>query len=189
MTSYALTDSGNAERFADRYRGRVRYVPAWKRWHVYDGRHWAADVRGEVDLFAKATVRSIDEEVRLEVDEDRRKKLRAHAMKSEGRAGRENLIALARAELAAAPEDFDRDPLLFNAANGTIDLRTGTLRPHDPADMITRLVDVAYDPAADCPVFKAFVARVLGSDADLITYVQKALGYSLTGSVARSAPC
>lgn len=181
--AYALTDSGNAERFAEEHRDHVRYVPAWRRWLVFDGRHWEPDARGKVDLLAKATVRAISKEAATETDEDRRKKLLGHALKSEARGGRENLIALARTELAAAPEDFDLDPLLFNVANGTIDLRTGMLRPHAAGDMITRLVDVPYDRAATCPTFDAFMRRVLADDPELVAYVQKAVGYSLSGAV------
>lgn len=182
--SFALTDTGNAERFAEQHRDKAKYVPAWKTWLIWDGCRWKRDERGAVGLLAKATARSIDEEVRRETDDEQRKRLRAHAAKSESRAGLENMIALARTELAAGPDDFDLSPWLFNVTNGTIDLRTGTLGEHRRDDMITRLVEVAYDGAAACPVFEAFISRVLGANPELVSYVQKSVGYTLTGNVS-----
>jgi len=149
---------------------------------VWDGRRWEPDARGAVDMLVKATIRAMDVEV-LEADDDHRQRIRAHAQKSESRQGRENMLALARSEVGAAPEDFDRDPWAFNVRNGTVDLRTGEIRAHDPADMITKLVDIEYDATATCPTFEAFLARVLDGRADLISYVRKSIGYSLAGSV------
>lgn len=177
------SDTGNAERFAAQHRDRARYVDPLRQWFVWDGRHWKPDARGAVELLAKETVRSLYTALAIEVDDDTRKRLRTHAAKSESRQGRENMLALARAEVAAAPDDFDRDPWLFNVANGTLDLRTGKLQAHEPRDMLTKVVDIAYDPAAACPTFDRFLARVLGDSPDLISYVQKAVGYSLSGSV------
>jgi putative DNA primase/helicase len=181
--SFPLTDSGNAERFADQHRDKAQYVGAWKTWLTWDGRRWCSDERCAVDLLAKETARSIDAEVAIETDSDRRKALRQHAQRSESRSGRENMVALARAELAAAPDDFDRDPMLLNVANGTIDLRTGELRPHRREDMITRVIDIPFDRAAACPTFERFLDRAMAGNAALVTFLQKAIGYSLTGSV------
>jgi putative DNA primase/helicase len=181
--NYALTDSGNAERFAAQHGDKCRYVRAWRTWLVWDSKRWAHDQRGSVELLAKETVRSIDDEVRAETDADKKKALRLWANRSESRSGRQDMLALAQSELAAAPEDFDKDPWVLNCANGTVDLRTGELRQHRREDRITRLVDVPYEPGAACGVFDTFLSRVLGDNKDLISYVQKAVGYSLTGSV------
>lgn len=182
--SFALTDSGNAERFAAQHGNRARFVAAWKTWLLWDGKVWRHDDRHGALLLAKATARSFDAEIANTTDDEARKRLRTHAIKSESKAGIENMVALARAELAASPEDFDRDPMLYNVANGTIDLRTGALHPHRVDDLITRIVPIDYAPSATCPEFEAFLSKVLDGNADLIRYMQKAIGYSLTGSVA-----
>jgi putative DNA primase/helicase len=148
---------------------------------VWDGSRWATDIRGEVDKLGKETVRSIDDDVCSEPDDDQRKRLRTWATKSESRAGRENLISLARAELAAAPEDFDRDQWALNVRNGTIDLRTGELRPHRREDFITKLAPVTYDATATAPLWEAFLAKVMSSNDALIGYLQRIIGYALTG--------
>lgn len=181
-STFALTDTGNAERFAAQHRDKARYVGAWKTWMVWDGRRWQRDDRNAVGLLAKQTARSLDDEVSAEPDDDRRKLLRKHAAESESRAGRENMVALARAELAAAPEDFDRDPWALNVTNGTIDLRTGELRPHQREDMLTKLAPVDFDPDATAPRWDAFLDRAMGSNPALVGYLQRIIGYALAGS-------
>lgn len=181
---FALTDSGNAERFAAQHKGSCCYVAKWRTWMVWDGCRWAPDVRGEVERRGKATIRSIDDDVCRETDDDKKKVLRTWATKSESRSGRENLISLARAELAAAPEDFDRDQWALNVANGTIDLRTGKLHAHDPEFMLTKLAPVTYDPDAKAPLWDAFLTRVMDRNEALIRYLQRLIGYALTGTTS-----
>lgn len=106
----------------------------------------------------------------------------AKASKSRGRI--EAAIALAQSEpdISAQSEDFDADPWLLNCANGTLDLRDGELRPPRREDLLTKLAPVAYDPAAICPTWDAFLTRIMAGDAEMIGFLQRAVGYSLTGS-------
>src|SRR5262249_51948077 len=76
---------------------------------------------------------------------------------------------------------LDVDPWVLNVLNGTLDLRTGQLRPHAREGLLTKLAPVAYDPEAQCPLWEAFLSRIFTGDGGLIRFVQKALGYSLTG--------
>jgi P4 family phage/plasmid primase-like protien len=93
------------------------------------------------------------------------------------------MLALARSEpgIPILPGELDGDPWLLNVLNGTIDLRTGTLRPHDREDRITKLADVRFDSEADCPVWIGFLQEVL-PDPDLREFVRRLVGYRLTGS-------
>ena len=93
------------------------------------------------------------------------------------------MVSLASTEpgISAAADAFDRDPFLLACANGTVDLRTGTLRPHNPADLISLGTDVAYDPDATCPRWLRFLHGVFDGDTDTTTFVRRAVGYSLTG--------
>jgi putative DNA primase/helicase len=79
------------------------------------------------------------------------------------------------------PAELDAGPWRLNVQNGTLDLRSGALHPHDRADLITRLAAVDYDPDAPAPAWHAFLERILGGDPELIAFVQRALGYALTG--------
>jgi putative DNA primase/helicase len=79
-------------------------------------------------------------------------------------------------------DNLDADPWLLNVQNGTLDLRTGKLRKHRREDLMTKLAPVAYEAQAAAPTWEVFLHRIFGGDADLIRFVQKAVGYSLTGS-------
>ncbi len=177
-------DTGNAELFKYHHRDKARYVAAWRSWVIWDGHRWVRDERNEVDLLAKDTARAIEREAFTEPDDDKRKRIYNHAMKTQSRAGRENMVALAKAELAAAPEDFDRDAWTLNCENGTLDLRTGELRPHRREDMLTKLAPVTFDPEAVCPLWDTFLNRVMGGDEDLIGYLRRIAGYALTGNTS-----
>jgi putative DNA primase/helicase len=182
---YPLTDAGNAERFAGRNRDEVRFVHGPDRWLVWDGARWAYDDLREVLRRAKDSARSIHLEAQLAGDSKVGEKISKHAWKSERRQSIDAALALARAEppLAIVPDDLDRDPDLFNVENGTIELRTGKLRSHAPADGITKLAPIAFDAAAAAPRWEAFLRRVI-PDVAVREYVQRAVGYACSGSVA-----
>jgi putative DNA primase/helicase len=95
-----------------------------------------------------------------------------------------HMIELAKSEqgIPVSPQQLDSNPWVLNVLNGTLDLRTGQLREHRREDLITKLAPVAYDPEAPCPRWEAFLSRIFAGDAELIRFVQKAVGYSLTGS-------
>ncbi len=92
---------------------------------------------------------------------------------------------VARAEsldgVPVLPEDFDKDPYLLNVANGTLDLRNGALLPHRRGDLISKIANVPYEPDAECPRWLAFLSRIFKGHDELISFVQRAVGYSLTG--------
>ena len=99
-------------------------------------------------------------------------------------AGRRKLIEGATAAnlgLTTTAAQFDADPWLFNVLNGTINLKSGQLQHHNPADLITKLAPVSYDPAAKCPRFEQFLVEVL-PDADTIVFGRMFVGFCLTGS-------
>ncbi|HMB02696.1 MAG TPA: phage/plasmid primase, P4 family, partial [Isosphaeraceae bacterium] len=180
------TDLGNARRLIKRHGATLRYCPPWGSWLVWDGRRWQEDVTGQVARLAKQTVRAIGAEAAEADDDGEAKALLQWALKSEAKRQIDALIGLAWSEpgVPVEPGQLNTDPMLLNVANGTLDLRTGALRPHRPEDLITKLAPVAYDPEAACPRWDAFLRRILDDDADLIRFVQRALGYALTGSVA-----
>ena len=93
------------------------------------------------------------------------------------------MIALLPSEpgISVPHDTFDRDPLLLNCLNGTIDLQTGELRPHNRADYITKICPVEYDPQAKCPRWELFVLEVMNSDAEMVAFIQRGVGYAVTG--------
>ncbi len=177
------TDLGNARRFVKQHGAGLRYVRAWG-WLVWDGRRWTHDETGEVMQRAKEIPDLIRvEALRRPPGTPLRKTLLQWAFKSESRARLEAMVALAQTEpsIAVLADTFDADPWVLNVVNGTLNLRTGALRRHSREDLITKLAPVDYNPAATCPRFEAFLDRIMAGNVDLIRFLQRAIGYSLTG--------
>ena len=180
------TDLGNAQRLTTRHGRELRYIQPWRRWLVWDSRRWSQDQNGEVQRRAKHTVRRIYAEADASEDPERRAALAKWAGQCEAERKIAAMISLAWSEpgIPVLPDDLDADPWLLNVANGTIDLRTGALRDHDPADLITKLAPVDYDPDATCPVFDRFLTETTCGSDPLATYIQQVSGIGLTGDIS-----
>lgn len=199
VRQYPQTDYGNAERMVDLHGGDLRFVYKWGKWLAWVNRKWDLNSDGEVNRRAKMTVRRMYQSAGLMsteasalADETDRKaeieaagKLMKWARTSEGRSRLEAMIAVAESELTipVQPDELDLDPWLINCMNGTLDLRTGILSEHRRDDLITKLAPVAYDPDAQCPLFMQFLYRIMDDSEALVTYLQRAIGYSLTGMI------
>lgn len=97
-----------------------------------------------------------------------------------------SMLKLAAADpiIAVAPEKFDGHHLLLNVENGTLDLVSSTLQPHDREHLLTKRVPIVYDTGATCPLWRSFLNRVMGGNKKLVGFLQRAVGYSLTGSTS-----
>ncbi len=183
--SFALTDAGNAEWFAQLYGDDLRYDHARNRWLVWEGHSWAPDADGEIYRRAKEAARErFHSSVKID-DLNLRGKTAEFAVRSESRQKLDACLALAQTEhpIADAGTGWDSSPDLFGVANGVLDLRTGALRPGQRDDRITMRVALEYLPKASCPRWEQFLHQVFQCDAELIAFIQRAVGYSLTGSV------
>jgi putative DNA primase/helicase len=178
--SYWLTDLGNAERFIDTYRDVVLWCPARKAWLLWDEVRWAWDERGAVRKLAHATARSIYKDAAHELDETKQREIAKFARTSQNESRIGAMLNEAKPYLAVGMEELDQDPWLINCQNGTLDLRTGKLRAHDPADRITKIVPVDYDPDAPCPRFEQYLKETL-VEQSVISFVKRYSGYTLTG--------
>jgi putative DNA primase/helicase len=96
-------------------------------------------------------------------------------------------IARALPGVPVVPEQLDRDPFLFNCKNGTLDLRTGELRAHRRGDRLTKMAPVTCDLDATAPLWEHFLFEIMGGDPDLLSFLQRAVGYAMTGSVEEQA--
>jgi len=189
---HPCTEIGNGQRFASQNRGRAVFVPEWAKWLAFDGRRWAPDEGGvRTAALAKDTAREIAAEASRKFDSDDRKLLLKWAAESSSKRALDMMLWLARSEagMAASFRDLDRDPWLLNVANGTLDLKTGALRPHAAGDMITKLAPVAFDPEATCPRFERFLSEIMAGDAERVEFMRRFLGYCLTGSIREHALC
>lgn len=179
------TDYGNAERLVARHGHNLRYCHPWSKWLRWDGRRWKIDDVGAVHRLAKDAARKVLRESATIDDKDRRKAHAAWSFTSESRARIESMLAMATSEegIPILPDDMDRDVWLFNCLNGTLDLRTGTLRGHRREDCITQLCPVEFDPSARCPLWEQTLHLFFDGDADLIGYFQRFCGYALVGVI------
>jgi putative DNA primase/helicase len=179
---YHLTDLGNGQRMVDATSGRLCYVDAWKQWLAWDGQRWARGEDASVSLLAHKVALSIYDDISSQPDE-KRKEFIKWALASESSQRIDAMIKTARPYLTKSHSIFDTHPNLLTVANGTLNLRNGTLRPHSADDMLTKLVPITYDVSAKCPKWTAFLERIFAGDQELISFIQRAIGYTLTGSV------
>ena len=148
---------------------------------MFDGKRWCPDSLHTVVEFAKKTARLIVGEAKHLSDDKARTRRKDFANQTLGKGSLDRMLDLAKSLLAVKDECLDADPWLLNVENGSIDLRTGHLEKHDPRDLLTKVVPVQADRTAKCPIFKKFLERISGDDPDLASYIQRAVGYSLSG--------
>ena len=173
-----------AVKLAAQYEGKLLYVNGVG-WHRWDGKRCARDADGAARRAVHAMLKR-DRQI-------------VHEPQPAQRGGKKRLRQIARYETASAitgilteaaalqafsvaADELDADPWLFNCANGTLDLRTMELRPHDPADRITKIADAAYDPTPAARQWAAFLAKVL-PDNEVRDYLRRLTGLSLLGEV------
>lgn len=192
---YTFDDMGNAERIYDAYGGFIRYSYTDKRWLYYDTRKWCMDTTGEIERAAEQAIKALDADEPMyaraaELDDEdgdgEGKKLYkaylAHKKYSRSNRGKKAMLDELRHKIPISPMQTDIDGMLLNTPTGIFDLREGVLRPHDPEAYITKIAHVEYDPTATCPTWERFLDEIFGGDTDLINYVQRAVGYSMTAS-------
>lgn len=180
---FPLSDAGNAARFAA-INESYRYVHGPNHWLVWDGTRWAVDRLGSVYGSAIGTARSILHDAIAAGGKTDATAIAKHALQSERKDRLDAMLALARVypSIALAPDLLDADPDLFNVQNGTLNLRTGAFFGHSKMARITKLAPVEYHQDATAPTWAAFLERVV-PDAEVRAYLQRAVGYTLTGNV------
>jgi putative DNA primase/helicase len=180
--TFELTDLGSAQLFAEAHGDRLRYVRARGRWLTWSGGRWRVDQTGEAERAAKDVARRLLVRAAALDDDRARRDATRWALTSQAEARQRAMLKLAETEpgLAVAPEQLDADPWLLSCGNGTLDLRTGDLHNHDPEDLISLGSEVDYDPEATCPRWLHFLREVFNDDQELIGFVRRAAGYSLT---------
>lgn len=180
---YALTDGGNAEFFADRYANQVCYRHDLRRWFVWRPPVWKPDTDGEIERLALEAVRERQAQAMGIQDSDQRKKALQFLLQSENGYRLRSMVEIAKSlkPLAKSGAEFDQKPLLFAVKNGVIDLETGDFREGQPEDYLTQCGGTVYDPTAKAERWEQFLREVFLDDTALIAFIQRAIGYTLTG--------
>ena len=181
----ARTDAGNAELFATRNKNRLRFDHKRKRWLLWQEHWWAEDGEQTVMRLAKQAARHRYSLAPHAPNEDERKREAKWALDSESRYRLDAALKLAQAEpVLADTQDWDSNPWLLGVANGVVNLHTGKLRAGEQSDRITLHTDVAFDPSARCALWEQTVSEIFERIADVIGFVHRAVGYSLTGDTS-----
>lgn len=179
-------DTGNAERYVDRFGDITRYSFIHKKYYVYDGKHWKYDNMGSVKRLVDATVEDLKNEiirVPEDMDEEKARKAFYKFIKtSRGTQRKEAIKKEIQHRVPVATNTFDRDDMLFNAQNGYIDLSSGNLHNHDSELFFSKIANFDYTEKEMADTWLDFLNDIFNDDQETIDYIQKALGYSLTGS-------
>jgi P4 family phage/plasmid primase-like protien len=186
-----LTGRGNAERLIRLFGERMRFNHTDGRWYLWDGSVWHPDSNGGAFRRAEEVVKEIYRYASEAEDAKDRGMRSSWARRCDSMAGYRELLDLAKNKhpVTSTHGLFDQDPWLLNCQNGTLDLQSGEFREADPSKYITKVINCAHDPKADAPLWKAFLKDIFRTDQnepdeELISFVQMAIGYSLTGSMA-----
>ena len=190
---HATTDLKNAERLQKQFGRELMFARG--QWHSWDGAHWAqladdafrkaCSLSAIIHAEAKAVTDNLPEKAsdeQLKAAEGVAKQLRKWAHDSENAHRIESAIKILR-KFVTAGRELDEDPWLLNVRNGTVDLRTGQLRPHSRDDLITKIIDVDYDPTATAPNFESFLRDIMPDEAT-VEFLQRWFGYCATGDVS-----
>lgn len=194
LTWFDTGDKGNAERLIHAHGEIMRYCYPFKTWFIWDGKRWSQDDKGKALELAMTIAQQIEAEIPEDADpdEDWVKAIRKQAALAKSRRGIEAMLALAAPSLAVLPDELDADKWLLNVNNGILNLKTGALHSHDPAKLMTKLAPIDYDPNATAPLWEKTIHDIFEDEIGIvrlneISFLQKALGYSLTGSVQEHA--
>jgi putative DNA primase/helicase len=183
-TPFELSDSGNANRFVDLYGWVFKYNWDSGKWLFWDATRWITE-GAEAYLYQRALkrARSIREEANLPIDKNDKEKVLKWALHSEQAIAIREMLSLARSSplVTTNTADYDRNPWLLNCLSGTIDLKTGEIREHKQEDLITRLCPTLYTGETDFDLWQDFLKTACDDDNELIEFLQRAVGYSLTG--------
>lgn len=185
---FSYDDTGNAQRFKHYFGNEVRYSYAKKKWYYYYESKgiWEVDEMGEVKKKVDNVLEQMKKEpvyVPEEEDEEEAMKIfRKHLKASRSSRGKVAMLKEAEHLLPIASEKFDQHNNLFNVQNGYLNLDTGELLEHDRKKYFTKVSTVEFTDKSDCPLWLDFLNKTFNYDQPLIDYIQRAVGYSLSGS-------
>lgn len=184
--SFPYDDTGNALRFVNYWGDNVLYSHKRKQWFVYNGKYWESDDLDQSRVLVDETLKLMKKEPIItsdDIDEEEARKLfQRHIKYSRGTNGKTNMLRESQHLKAFDINDFDKDKHLLNVSNGYVDLTTGVLYTHERERYFSKHTPIEYTDTIDAPQWMAFLDQIFNHDKELIGYMQRAVGYSLSGS-------
>lgn len=173
-------------RFLAMHGRETRYVEAWKYWLVWDGRRWVKDETGLVGSMVNGVCCNASGEIlRSEPNAGKADRLASKVASKSVALGVE-VLARSERRVARAVDEFDRDPWKLNTTNGVVDLKTGELTPHDATQDLSKIAGTGLGAGSNERWVK-FLGEIMQGDQEMIDYLQRIAGYSLTGNVDEHA--
>lgn len=188
---FSYDDMGNTERFLYTFKENVLYSYVNKCWYYWNNKYWTEDTLGKIHSMADYIANNIYKEPLYVSDpndekliEEARKALTKHVKYTRQFKGKSNMIQDVQHHVSIEQSVFDKDGNLFNTHNGFLDLNTGILTPHEfgKNKYFTRISNTEYQPSALCPIWEQFLDEIFEGNKELIDYLQRAVGYSLSSS-------
>ena len=183
-TAFNDTQAGAAEAFVARFGYKLRYDHTREQWFVWDGNFWRPDSDEGIIRLGLEHAKRWAHEVISEPDWTSRKKWQDFTRRLERRAELIAMITTARAfhPITVGVNQWDLNPWLLGVPNGVVNLQTGHLLNGNPTDFVSQQAAAPYGHA-ECPRWLQFLDEVFQGDTDLINFVHRAVGYSLTGDM------
>lgn len=185
--TYPWTDVGNAQRFVDKYGKIVRYNFTDKIWYVFDGKTWQRDEGDQVLSLATKLNSNVDISDLIAYSPDPKHAEQAAARYQNKLATTrtiKNMLELVKAQLPVKHGAFNQSPFSLNLKNGTLNLQSTELTKHSAKDLIDKIAPVTYNRNAKCPLWLNFLKQIFQNNEELIKFIQRAVGYSITGDTS-----
>jgi putative DNA primase/helicase len=182
--SYDINETGNAQRLVDRYDGVIKYNFENKRWKIWNGQFWENDVTNKIKKYAEVVIEDMKvEALRTENETERKIKL-SNVNKAYSSRGKEALIKEAQHidNIPTVNAQYDNYDMLLNVENGIVDLSNGTVMEHQKEYMQSKYIPYSVDLQNEPTQWLRFMDEIFKGDKELIRFIQKAIGYTLTGS-------
>lgn len=182
---YEMNDIGAGNFFADTYMNTSRYVREKKLWHIYDGRVWRSDESNLKVAEQAKHFTSYLHDCQKYINDDKHLEAWLKFVRWRKRKkARDIMLEDAKSVHPISIMDFDKSPYILNCQNCTLDLQNFTTRKHTPDDLLSKISNVIYNPNAKCERWEQFINEIMCGDETRAKFLQKALGYALTGDTS-----
>ena len=181
---YSLTDTGNARKFIDKYGEIIRYNVDNKMWMYYNGKYWQTDVFNHIKTYAEFVIEEMKQQAKSVDDEETRKAMIKNVKRALQSSGKAAMIKEAE-HINGIPvmnDMFDEDKYLFNTASGVVRLRSSEIIPHDKKLSLSKYTPYEVDFKNEPKLWLEFLNDIFENNTDIINYVQRVLGYAMSGS-------
>ena len=181
-----FTDVTNSMYFLKAFGNRLRYCKMWNKFLVWNGTCWEIDNRGTVDEWVLEFIHSMYRGLRFIKDQRLAESFEKHLIKSESYRNLQSLLGVCQMskEIKVSDTELDTFDYLFNTKNSTINLLNGKSKECDIKDLSTKCSNFIFDPEAECPTWNSFLLQIFNNDLELIHFIQKAMGYTLSGDIS-----